>query len=107
MAPEEFAEVEERYTFLTGQLADLAKGKGRPDPGYWRDTKRIHPTLRASFKEIKKHFHDLFRRLFGGGRAELRLADPDNVLESGIEMFCQPPGKKLENIALLSGGSDP
>ena len=46
----------------------------------------------------------MFRRLFGGGRAELRLVDPGNVLESGIDIFAQPPGKKLENIALLSGG---
>jgi chromosome segregation protein len=46
----------------------------------------------------------MFRRLFGGGRAELRLSDPNHVLESGIEIFAQPPGKKLENITLLSGG---
>lgn len=46
----------------------------------------------------------MFRRLFGGGRAELRLVDPQNVLSSGIDIFAQPPGKKLENIALLSGG---
>lgn len=46
----------------------------------------------------------MFRRLFGGGRAELRLVDPQNVLESGVEIYAQPPGKKLENITLLSGG---
>jgi chromosome segregation protein len=46
----------------------------------------------------------MFRRLFGGGRGELKLTDPDNVLTSGIEIFAQPPGKSLENIALLSGG---
>jgi chromosome segregation protein len=104
MAPEEFAEVEERYTFLTGQLADLEKAKEDLIRVTGEIQKESTQLFAASFKEIKKHFHDLFRRLFGGGRAELRLADPDNVLESGIEMFCQPPGKKLENIALLSGG---
>ena len=53
---------------------------------------------------IKKNFHNMFRRLFNGGRAELKLADPTNVLTSGIDIYAQPPGKKLENIALLSGG---
>ena len=53
---------------------------------------------------VKKNFHAIFRRLFGGGRAELSLADPENVLESGIEILAQPPGKKLESINLLSGG---
>ena len=46
----------------------------------------------------------MFRRLFEGGRADLKLSDPDNILESGVEIFAQPPGKKLENISLLSGG---
>ena len=57
-----------------------------------------------TYNKIKKNFHNMFRRLFGGGRAEIRLTDPKNVLESGIEIFAQPPGKKLENISLLSGG---
>jgi chromosome segregation protein len=104
MAPEEFSEVEERYDFLTGQLGDLQKAKDDLIRVTAEIQKESTQLFDASFKEIKKNFHDLFRRLFGGGRAELRLADPENVLESGIEMFCQPPGKKLENIALLSGG---
>ena len=54
--------------------------------------------------QIKKNFHNMFRRLFNGGRAELKLADPANILSSGIDIYAQPPGKKLENIALLSGG---
>jgi chromosome segregation protein len=58
----------------------------------------------AAYDKIKKNFHNIFRRLFGGGRAELRLLDLNHVLESGIEIFAQPPGKKLENINLLSGG---
>jgi chromosome segregation protein len=57
-----------------------------------------------TYNKVKKNFHNMFRRLFGGGRGELRLLDPNHVLESGIEIFAQPPGKKLENIALLSGG---
>jgi chromosome segregation protein len=58
----------------------------------------------ATYEKIKKNFHNMFRRLFGGGRAELRLLDLNHVLESGIEIYAQPPGKKLEHITLLSGG---
>ena len=103
-APEEFAETKERYEFLAGQIADLQKAQD--------DLQRITEEIRAestelflaTYNKIKKNFHNMFRRLFGGGRAELRLVNPQNVLESGIDIFAQPPGKKLENIALLSGG---
>ena len=60
--------------------------------------------LVETYNQIKKNFHNMFRRLFNGGRAELKLDDPQNILSSGIDIFAQPPGKKLENIALLSGG---
>ncbi|MBQ0166603.1 MAG: AAA family ATPase [Treponema sp.] len=104
MAVEEFAETKERYEFLSAQIADLQKARD--------DLRRITEEIRAesteqflaTYNKIKKNFHNMFRRLFGGGRAELRLVDPQNVLESGIDIFAQPPGKKLENIALLSGG---
>ena len=103
-APEEFEEVKQRYEFLAGQLADLRKAREDLD----RVTREIQSESAALFTEtyeqVKKNFHVMFRRLFGGGRAELRLTAPDNVLESGIEILAQPPGKKLENIALLSGG---
>ncbi|MBO5137227.1 MAG: AAA family ATPase [Spirochaetaceae bacterium] len=103
-APEEFQETKERYDFLAAQVADLQKAK--------EDLQRITEEIRAestelflsTYNKIKKNFHNMFRRLFGGGRAELRLLNPGNVLESGIDIFAQPPGKKLENIALLSGG---
>jgi chromosome segregation protein len=104
MAPEEYAEVKERYDFLSGQLADLEQARG--------DLKRITDEIRNesaelfldTYNRIKKNFHNMFRRLFGGGRGELRLVDPNHVLESGIEIYAQPPGKKLEAISLLSGG---
>ena len=57
-----------------------------------------------TYEKIKRNFHTVFRRLFGGGRAEVRLINPEDVLESGIDILVQPPGKKLESIALLSGG---
>ena len=104
MAPEEFKEVKERYDFLFGQMADLQKARD--------DLKQITDEIRnesaelflETYNKIKKNFHNMFRRLFGGGRAELRLSDPDHILESGIEILAQPPGKKLEAISLLSGG---
>ena len=104
MAPEEFIEVKERYDFLTGQLDDLYKA--REDLTTITKQIKIESTelFLETYDKIKKNFHIMFRRLFGGGRGELRLTDPDNVLTSGIDIFAQPPGKKLENIALLSGG---
>ncbi|TVQ39259.1 MAG: chromosome segregation protein SMC [Spirochaetaceae bacterium] len=104
MAPEEFAEVKERYDFLFGQLDDLKRAKA--------DLIRVTAEIRhesaelftQTYERIRKNFHTMFRRLFGGGRAELKLIEPEDVLESGIDILVQPPGKKLENIALLSGG---
>jgi chromosome segregation protein len=104
MAPEEFTETKERYDFLTNQMADLTKAR--------EDLENITAEIRAessalflvTYNKIKKNFHNMFRRIFGGGRAELRLQDQNHVLESGIEIYAQPPGKKLENITLLSGG---
>ncbi len=104
MAVEEFGEAKERYDFLASQIEDLKKARD--------DLHRITEEIRAestelflaTYNKIKKNFHNMFRRLFGGGRAELRLVDPQNVLQSGVDIFAQPPGKKLENIALLSGG---
>ena len=104
MAPEEFSEIKERYDFLNGQLEDLKTAR----ENLMEITKEIKSESEALFlktyNEIRKEFHEMFRRLFGGGRAELKLVNPDNILESGIEIYAQPPGKKLENISLLSGG---
>jgi chromosome segregation protein len=104
MAPEEFIETKERYEFLNNQIADLEKAR--------KDLEDLTAEIRTesselfvvTYNRIKKNFHNMFRRLFGGGRAELQLSDNNHVLESGIEIFAQPPGKKLEHISLLSGG---
>jgi len=104
MAVEEFAEIDERHGFLNQQLGDLKKAR--------EDLHQVTKEIRResallfseTFAQIRENFNLTFRRLFGGGRAELRLTDPDQVLESGIEMLCQPPGKYLESINLLSGG---
>jgi chromosome segregation protein len=104
MAPEEFAEAKDRYEFLSGQLADLSKARADLEAMTAEIRHESSELFIATYNRIKKNFHNMFRRLFGGGRAELRLVDPNHVLESGIEIFAQPPGKKLENITLLSGG---
>ncbi len=104
MAAQEFEEVRERYEFLAKQIRDLTLAK--------QDLQRITREIKqkseelftASYNQIKMNFHTMFRRLFGGGRGELRLMDPKNVLTSGIDILAQPPGKKLERISLLSGG---
>jgi chromosome segregation protein len=104
MAPEEFAETKERHDFLSAQLADMAKAR--------EDLEKIVKEIRAessekfmeTYNKIKRNFNNMFKRLFGGGKALLELQDHNHVLESGIEIYAQPPGKKLENISLLSGG---
>jgi len=104
MAPEEYAETKQRYDFLSNQMADLEKAR--------KDLADLTAEIRQessqlflnTYNRIKKNFHNMFRRLFGGGRAELRLSDSNHVLESGIEILAQPPGKKLEHLSLLSGG---
>jgi chromosome segregation protein len=104
MAPEEFAETKERYDFLTNQLADLEKARKDLEDLTAEIRQESSQLFLETYNRIKKNFHNMFRRLFGGGRAELRLSDANHVLESGIEIFAQPPGKKLEHLSLLSGG---
>jgi chromosome segregation protein len=104
MAVEQFAEVKERYEHLNAQLSDMYGARS--------DLEKVAAEIRAessdkfmkTYNRIKTNFHNMFRRLFGGGQGQLRLTDSNHALESGIEIFAQPPGKKLENITLLSGG---
>lgn len=104
MAPEEFGEQKERYEKLQASYDDTNKSL--------ENLIRVSEEIRTkstemfldTYNKIKKNFHNMFRRLFGGGRGELRLVDPQNVLTSGIDIYAEPPGKKLQNIALLSGG---
>jgi chromosome segregation protein len=104
MAPEEFAETKQRYDFLSGQMADLEKARKDLEDLTSEIRQESSKLFLDTYNRIKKNFHNMFRRLFGGGRAELRLSDTNHVLESGIEIFAQPPGKKLEHLSLLSGG---
>lgn len=104
MAPEEFGEVKERYERQRSNYEDTQKSLENLTRVSEEIKSKSAEMFIETYNQIKKNFHNMFRRLFNGGRAELKLADPTNVLTSGIDIYAQPPGKKLENIALLSGG---
>ena len=104
MAEEEFAEIKERYDFLTRQMDDLVKAKNDLARVIEEIKKRSEEMFLDSYQKIRVNFQQMFHRMFGGGRAELRLLDPENILECGIDILAQPPGKKLDRLAPLSGG---
>jgi len=104
MAEEEFAEIKERYEFLVRQMNDLVKAKNDLHRVIDEIRKRSEELFLESYQKIRVNFQEMFHRMFGGGRAELKLMDPDNVLECGIDILAQPPGKKLDRLAPLSGG---
>jgi len=104
MAEEEFSEIKERFDFLNRQTADLAKAKQDLFRVIDEITKRSEQLFMESYQKIRVGFQEMFHRMFGGGRAELKLLDPEHVLESGIDILAQPPGKRLDRLAPLSGG---
>lgn len=104
MAVEEFAEVKDRYERQKENYDDTQKSLDNLIRVSEEIKSKSSEMFLETYNKIKKNFHNMFRRLFNGGRAELRLEDPQNVLTSGIDILAQPPGKKLESIALLSGG---
>ena len=103
-AIEEFERVNTRYTFLTDQKDDLVNAENTLLDIVKEMDEAMEETFEESFNIIKEHFKDVFKQLFGGGQAELKLTDPSNILETGIEIVAQPPGKKLQHLTLLSGG---
>lgn len=104
MAIEECKILEERYNLLTEQLADLEKAK-KDILIMIDDINKVSKELFIeTFNQIKVNFHKTFRKLFDGGNADISLTDPENILESGIEITAHPPGQKNQNILLLSGG---
>ncbi len=103
-AIEEYKAVRERYEFLTGQCADLEKSKSDLNKLISSMEELMTEHFGSQFEEINKSFGRVFREMFGGGRARLYLSEPDNLLESGIEIEVQLPGKGLQNINLYSGG---
>ena len=104
MAPEEFAEVSERRDFLTAQLNDLGTARDDLTRIMEEILKETSGRFLKTFTQIHNNFHEMFRQLFGGGKAKIHLINPEEPLNTGLEIYVQPPGKKLENISLLSGG---
>lgn len=103
-AIEEYAEVSERYKFLKGQRDDILEAENNLR-GIIADLDRaMKETFAEKFKDIQVMFGKVFKELFGGGKASLTLVDEDNLLETGIIINAQPPGKKLQNMMQLSGG---
>lgn len=104
MAPEEFTEVKDRYERQKSNYEDTQKSLENLTRVSEEIKSKSAEMFLETYNQIKKNFHNMFRRLFNGGRAELKLENPTDILTSGIDIYAQPPGKKLENIALLSGG---
>ncbi len=103
-AIEEFKEVNERYQFLKVQIADVENTKEELLKQINDLTLQMREVFVERFKQINEQYGIVFAELFGGGKGELRLSDPDDILGSGIDMFIQPPGKVILNLEALSGG---
>jgi chromosome segregation protein len=104
VAIEEFEELKKREEFLQKQKDDLVLSQEELKKAIQKINKTSKELFLETFHKIEEEFKKNFRFLFNGGRADLILIDPENVLESGVEIEVQPPGKKLQNVSLLSGG---
>ena len=103
-AIEEYKEVSERYEFLKAQVEDAANAKSELEKLIKNLTSDMERLFRESFAAINKNFGEIFTELFGGGKASLTLSDPEDVLNCGIDINVQPPGKIIKSLSALSGG---
>ena len=103
-AIDEYAEVSKRYEFMKAQLGDVVKSKNELEKLIDELTENMKVIFSDSFNKINDNFKKIFVELFGGGAAELVLSDPENILESGIDIKVAPPGKVIKNLMSLSGG---
>lgn len=104
LALEELSQTEERLEFLTSQQKDIVDGIQSAEDALREIKRRSRQRFRDAFEAINKNFTEFFHQLFGGGTGEMTLIEADDILESGIEIIAQPPGKRLQNMLLLSGG---
>lgn len=103
-ALEEYEEVNERYLFLKHQIEDVQNSKESLERMILELTGQMERSFSESFAQISANFSRIFVELFGGGSASLKLTEPEQMLDSGIEIFVEPPGKIIKNLGLLSGG---
>jgi chromosome segregation protein len=103
-AIEQQDELEKRSAFLTSQVDDLQKSKAQLEQLIERINKESREKFAVTFEQVRIHFQEIFRKLFGGGKADILLENPEDLLESGIEIVARPPGKETRTISLLSGG---
>ena len=100
----EYDEVSERYEYLTGQRTDLEDAISQLTDAIDRINQTTRERFKETFEQVNAHFKDMFPRMFSGGRAELVMTDPSDLLGTGVEILAQPPGKKVVSLELLSGG---
>ncbi len=103
-APEEYDALTERHTFLKSQINDLDEAKKDLRSAIHKINITTRDNFKYTFEQVKMHFKNIYQTLFRGGECDLVLTDPENLLETGIEIYAQPPGKKLLNISSMSGG---
>jgi chromosome segregation protein len=103
-AIEQMDELEKRNEFLSSQIEDLNNSKNQLAQLINRLNKDSVDKFAATFEQIRLNFQEVFRKLFGGGKADIILEQPEDILESGIEIIARPPGKEPRSISLLSGG---
>jgi chromosome segregation protein len=103
-APREYAELRERYDFLTSQMADLEAAAADLKEVIDKLDQAMEEAFTTTFQQVAKEFQHYFTTLFGGGEAQLLLTDPDNLIDTGVDIVARPPGKRLQSLALLSGG---
>lgn len=103
-AIDEYDRVSERVQFLTEQKEDLHQAKQNLVDVISEMDEEVAQRFEQTFTQVREQFQIIFKELFGGGRADLQLSDPDDLLNTGVEVMAQPPGKKLQHLALLSGG---
>lgn len=104
LAREEFAELEQRFEFLSGQRKDLDEALANLQETIRKINRTTRERFLEAFESVKEHFTHLFKEVFEGGEARLSLQDEQNPLDTGVEIFAQPPGKKLQHLDQLSGG---
>jgi chromosome segregation protein len=96
--------LEKRHNFLSKQVEDLNSSKAQLQQLINRLNRKSRDKFKETFEEVRIHFQEIFRKLFGGGKAEIVLEDAEDILEAGIEVIARPPGKETRSISLLSGG---